>query len=134
VTFTVTFVFNFFDDKTVTGVYQTTATYFGQPSARLGGSVVLEPQDLLDDRCDVARVAGEVDAQKVERAAVRQVGRTRDHSAARHHRDDGAKLHKFVAVEVKERGKKARHRKQPDDGETETRRQFSRRPESGTYG
>jgi len=33
-------IFNFADAKTVTGVYQTTATYFNHPSANLSGSVV----------------------------------------------------------------------------------------------
>ena len=33
-------VFNFFDDKTVTGVYQITSTSFGLPSNHLGGGVV----------------------------------------------------------------------------------------------
>jgi hypothetical protein len=33
-------LFNFFDVKPVTGVYQTTAPYFGQPTATLGGTIV----------------------------------------------------------------------------------------------
>jgi hypothetical protein len=33
-------VFNFADAKTVTGVNQTTGTFFNQPTAMIGGSVV----------------------------------------------------------------------------------------------
>ena len=69
-------------------------------------------EQLLDYRPDIARIAGELDAEQAEQPGIEEEADAGDDGAARDDRDDGPQLDQLVAVEVQQRCEEAEHRQQ----------------------